>query len=228
MSGTGAGNGRSSSADGWTRWAPWTAVGFVVFFIGSVVASSPPSDGASDARWVAAYSTHSDQVEHVATGVLLVLAGLFLMVFLTHLWTRIAIAQQPHVTSPLPIVAAGVAATCMAVGGILMGATSGSLLGSAPMPSADFLRFGNDTGFIMVGIPGMIATAISIACLSVQAHSAGIFGKRLLWFSLVVAVVLLASFAFLPIAALLIWLIVVAVTLLRGRQVAGQVVPVVS
>jgi hypothetical protein len=225
MSGMGAKIERSGATDGWSRWAPWTGVGFVALFIGSVVASSPPSDGASNARWVAAYSTHSDQVEHVATGVLLVLAGLFLMMFLTHLWTRIAEARQPRFTSPLPIVAAGVAATCMAVGGILMGATSGSLLGSAPMPSADFLRFGNDAGFIMVGIPGMIATAISIACLSVQAHSAGIFGKRLMWFSLAVGVVLLASFAFLPIAALLVWLIVVAVSLLRRREVARQVVP---
>jgi hypothetical protein len=198
MSGMGAKIERSGATDGWSRWAPWTGVGFVALFIGSVVASSPPSDGASNARWVAAYSTHSDQVEHVATGVLLVLAGLFLMMFLTHLWTRIAEARQPRFTSPL---------------------------GSAPMPSADFLRFGNDAGFIMVGIPGMIATAISIACLSVQAHSAGIFGKRLMWFSLAVGVVLLASFAFLPIAALLVWLIVVAVSLLRRREVARQVVP---
>lgn len=213
---------RSGSPGGWSRRAPWTGVGFVALFIGSVVASSPPSDGASDARWVASYSTRSDQIEHVATGVLLVLAGLLLMVFLTHLWTRIAEARQPHFTSPLPVVAAGVAASCMAVGGILMGLTAGSLLGSAPMPSADFLRFGNDAGFVMVGIPGMIATAISIACLSVQAHSVGIFGKRLLRFSLAVGVVLLASFAFLPIAALLVWLIVVAVSLLRGRRSPGR------
>ena len=73
----------------------------------------------------------------------------------------------------------------------------------------------------------MLATAISIACLSVQAHTAGLFGKRLLWFSLVVSVVLLASFAFLPIAALLVWLIVVAVSLLRSEP-AGQVVAVGS
>lgn len=226
MSETATGNARTRSSDGWSRWVPWTGVGFVVLFIGSVVASSPPSDTAPDTRWVAAYSTHSDQVQHVATGVLLILAGLFLMVFLTHLWTRIAVARQPAVLSPLPVVAAGVTATCMGMGGVLMGVTSGALLGSAPMPGADLLRFGNDAGFILVGIPGMLAAALSIACLSVQAHAAGIFGKRLLWFSLVVAVVLLASFEFFPILALLVWLIVVAVTLLRGPQVAGRVVPV--
>lgn len=227
MSGMGAKVERPGSPDAWSRWAPWTGVGFVLVFIGSVVVSSPPSDTASDARWVAAYSTHSDQVQHVATGVLLVLAGLFLMMFLTHLWTRIAAASQSRALSPLPIVAAGVAAACMAMGGILMGAVSGSLLGSAPMPGADLLRFGNDAGFAMVGIPGMLATAISIACLSVQAHRARVFGKRLLWFSLVVSVVLLASFAFLPIAALLVWLIVVAVSLLRSEP-AGRVVAAVS
>jgi hypothetical protein len=72
----------------------------------------------------------------------------------------------------------------------------------------------------MVGVPGMLAAALSIAALSIQAHAAGIFGKRLRTFSLVVAVVLLASLEFFPIAALLIWLVVVAVALLRGRDLA--------
>ena len=207
----------SGTSRGWSRLAPWTAAGFVVFFIAGVVASSPPSDNASNARWVSDYATHSKQLGHIATGVFLVLAGLCLVSFLTQLWTRVAAARQAQSISPLPVVAAGVAAACMGVGGVLMAATSAMVNGSAPMPSADLLRFGNDAGFIMVGIPAMLATSLSIACLAVQAHAAGIFGKRLLWFSALVAVVLLPSFLFFPIAALLIWLVVVAVALLRAQ-----------
>jgi hypothetical protein len=209
---------RVRPANGWMRLAPWSGIAFVVLFLGSVVASSPPNDSASDARWVADYSTSGKQAGHLATGVLLVVAGLSLLTFLTHLWTTIAAARQPRSVSPLPIVAAGVAAACICVGGVFMGVIAGDmLLGSSPMPDADLLRFCNDIGFVMVGVPGMLAAALGIACLSAQARAAGIFGRRLHIFSLAVAIILLASLEFVPIVALLVWLIVVAVVLLRAN-----------
>jgi hypothetical protein len=61
-----------------------------------------------------------------------------------------------------------------------MGVVGGDmLLSSAPMPDADLLRFCNDLGFVMVGVPGMLAAALGIGALSFQAHAAGIVGKRL-------------------------------------------------
>jgi hypothetical protein len=198
------------------RVAPYSGIAFVVFFIASVAVSSVPKATASDHAWLAAYATHAKQVGHLATGVLLVLAGLSLMTFLTHLWTRVAEAGDPRAVSPLPVVAAGVSAACIAAGGVLMATTSGSaLIGSAPIPGADVLRLGNDVGFAMVGVAGMFAAALSIGCLSVQARAAGIFGTRLTRFSVAVAVVLLASVVFLPIVALLVWLVAVTVTLTR-------------
>jgi hypothetical protein len=211
---------REGSSDGWARLAPWTAIAFVVVFVAGIVVSSPPDDSASNARWTANYSTHGKQLGHLATGVFLILAAILLMSFLTHLWTRIAMARQPRILSPLPIVAAGVAAACIAVGGALMGVAAGdTLLSSSPLPDADILRLGNDLGFVMVGIPGMLATALSIAFLSVQAHAAGIFGARMRTFGLIVAVLLLASLEFFPIAALLVWLIVAAIVLLRAPAI---------
>jgi hypothetical protein len=210
---------RPVSSDAWARRAPLVAIAFVVFFLAGVVVSSPPDDSAPDARWVANYATSGKQAQHLATGVFLILAALCLASFLTHLWTRISRARPAHILSPLAIVAAGVSAACIAAGGALMGIVGGDmLLSSSPMPDADLLRFTNDLGFVMVGIPGMLAAALSIAALSIQAHAAGIFGTRLRTFGLVVAVVLLASLEFFPIAALLIWLVVVAVALLKGHD----------
>jgi hypothetical protein len=74
----------------------------------------------------------------------------------------------------------------------------------------------------MVGVAGMSAAALSIAGLSVQAHAAGLFGRWFLVLGLVVAVLLLGAFAFFPIAALLIWLIVVAIALMRNPAVTVQ------
>lgn len=207
-------------ASTWARRTPLTGIGFVVFFIASVVVSAPPADNVPDSTWIANYGTHSEQLRHIATGYCLVFAGLCLASFLTHLWTRISAARAPERISPLPLVAAGAAAACTAVGGVLMAGIAGSLLfGSAPMPGAELLRFGNDVGFAMVGVAGMLAAALSIACLSVQAHAAGIFGKRMLRFSIAVAAVLLAAVAFVPILALLVWLIV-AVRILTRQPVA--------
>lgn len=202
----------------WKRAAPLTGIAFVVFFIASVAVSSVPKNTASDAAWLAAYATHAKQAGHLATGVLLVLAAISLMSFLTHLWTRIADARAPEATSPLPIIAAGASAACIMVGGVVMAAVSGSaLLYSQPLPGADVLRLTDSLGFAIVSVAGMPAAALSIAGVSLQARSAGVFSARLTRLSLVVAAVLLAAVAFVPILALLVWLIVITVVLMRER-----------
>ena len=206
-----------------SRWGPLTGIAFVVFFLASVVVSTVPANDASNKAWVAAYTGHGHAAQHLATGVLLVFAALSLMSFLTLLWRRIAAARQPVAVSPLPLVAAGVSAACIAVGGVVMGSISGSILFSTlRVPDADLLRFGNDLGFAMVGVGGMLAAALSVACLSVQARSAGVFGRKLTLLGLLVSVVLLGAVEFLPIAALLIWLVIASITLMRRRFVAGH------
>jgi hypothetical protein len=197
------------------RWAPLTGIATVVFFAISVIASSPPGTGASDTAWTAAY-TGSHDAGHIATGVCLVLSGLMFVLFAAELWRRITrrgLADRRP--SPLPLVAAGVAAACMSVGGMLMAAPSAVVSGGGPVPGADVLRLCNNTGFALVAIPGMLAVAIAVAALSVQGRRAELFGRRLQVFGFVVAPILLASILFVPIVAWLIWLVVLAVYQLR-------------
>jgi hypothetical protein len=198
------------------RAAPLSGLAFIAFFAASVMISSVPANTASNSAWVAAYATHGDQAGHLATGICLVLAGLSLATFLTHLWTRVVEARRPDVVNPLPVVAAAISASCIAAGGIMMAAASGStLIFSQPIPGAALLRLANDLGFAMVGVAGMPAAALSIACLSVQARAAGVMTTRIMRFSLIVSVVLLGSLAFIPILALMAWLLVVAIPLIR-------------
>ena len=204
------------------RAAPLSGLAFIGLFAASVMISNVPANTASDSAWVAAYATHGDQARHLATGIGLVLDGLSLATFLTHLWTRVVAARRPDAVSPLPIFAAGISASCIAVGGIMMAAASGSaLLFSQPIPGGALLRLGNDLGFAMVGVAGMPAAALSIACLSVQARAAGVMTTRMMRFSLIVSVVLLGSIAFIPIVALVIWLLLVAIPLIR-RPAPGE------
>ncbi len=201
------------------RWAPLSGIAFVVFFIAGIVASSPPSDKASDAKWIASYTGHGNQLGHVLTGVFLVLAALSFVSFVSVVWTRIVEASRPAVVNPLPLLAAGVAAACIAGGGVLMAAVAGaSLTNSLPVPGADLLRFSDTSGFTMVSIAGMLAAALCVVCLSVQARGAGVFGRKIAALGLVASVILLASFLFFPILALLVWLVAASVALLRSPQ----------
>lgn len=194
---------------------------FAVFFVTSVAISSPPADTASDTKWIANYSGHGHQIQHAATGIMLVLAALCLMTFLTTLWRRIA-DSRPGPTSPLPIVAAGAAAAGIAAGGVLMAAVSASELGGAyPLPGADVLRLASDAGFGLVALGGMWSAALAVVVLSVQGRQAGIFGPRLAIFGEIVAVLLLFSLLFVPIIALLVWSVVVAVSWLRKQDAVG-------
>lgn len=207
------------------RWAPLTGVGFVVFFLASVVVSSPPADSAPAARWVANYTGHGHQLSHEVTGVLLVLAALSLMSFLVMFWSRIGAARERARHSAVPLVAAGVSAASIAAGGVLMASGSTVTQGFAKSDltgTATVLRFVNDAGFTMVAVPGMLAAALAVAMLSVQARRAGLFGPKLTGFGVVVAVILLASLAFVPIVALMAWLVVTAVILIRRSSAVAQ------
>ncbi len=196
---------------------------FVALFIAAVTASSPPADNAPASRWIANYTGHANQARHLATGLLLVLAGLSLLTFLTGLWRRITLAEPTISFSPLPVAAAAVSAACIAAGGIVMGVISGGeLLGNYPLPSADVLRLTNDLGFALAGVAGMIAAAVSVACISVQGHRAGLFGARVRVLGIATAIILLASIAFIPIVALLIWVLVTATIIIRLPHQTGE------
>jgi hypothetical protein len=200
------------------RSAMLAGTGFIVFFIGGVISSSPPGNNASNAQWVANYTGSGNDWSHVLSGVFLILAALCLMTFLTGMWQRISSARPAGTTSPLPLVAAGVAATLMALGGILMAYIAGSeLSGTYPLPSADLLRLSNGLGFLVTGIPGMAATALCLAVLAAQARRAGVFGSKMAVFSWIVAAALLLSFLFVPIVALMVWIVVSIVSARREQ-----------
>jgi hypothetical protein len=203
---------------GTSRWEATSGLAFVVFFLGSVAVSNPPADNAPDSRWIASYTGHGNQAGHLATGLLLVLAGLSLLAFLTGIWRRMAGADGTRSLNPLPIVVAAVSAACIAAGGIAMGAVSGAeLTGSHPLPGADVLRFSNDLGFALAGVAGMLAAGLSVAGLSIQGYRLGLIGRKARFSGIAVGVILLASIAFFPIIALLIWVVVTAIQSLRQR-----------
>jgi hypothetical protein len=197
------------------RWAPVSGLAFAIFFVAGVVASNVPADSASDRAWLAAYST-THSAGHLATAYSLVLAGLSLAAFLGTLWMRILRARRTTFPSPVPLLAAAVAGSCMAAGGVLMGVVSVAPLRGYPQ----IIRLGSDGGFAMVGVGAMLAASLSVACLSAMALDAGVLGRPMAWSGIVVAVVLLGGIFFVPIAALIVWTVAAAIVLLRHPEAA--------
>ncbi len=198
------------------RWEPYAGIAYVVFFVGSLLSSNPPADNAPDQTWTARYTGHSEQAGHLATGFLLLLAGLALMTFLVALWRRIAQLHPTGELSRLPIAAAGTAAALMGAGGMVMGYISGGeIVGRYPLPGADLLRMSNDLGFALAGVAGSLAAAVAVATLSVQGHAAGVFGAKMRAGGIITAVALLLSILFAPILLLLAWVLTVAIRWIR-------------
>jgi hypothetical protein len=105
------------------------------------------------------------------------------------------------------------------------------IFGSMPEPSPGILRVMEDAGTPLVFVGGMIALAVSVASLSLQARAAGAFGKGLTVFSLIMAVLTVFSFEFFPVLAPLIWVLTVSIVLIRrptlvraGGEPAGHAV----
>lgn len=195
----------------------WTGIGFAVLFVASVVVSNPPADNASNATWIANYTGTAEQVRHLATGILLVLAGLCFAAFVTALWRRIQ-AASPSI-GPLPLVTVAAAAGCMAAGGVVQAFVSGSeLVGRYPLPGADILRLGNDLGFALVGVAGMLAAAVTVGCVSLQGRRAGLIGHKTHVFGMIVAVTLVFGVVFVPILLLLVWSLVIAIQWMRASS----------
>jgi hypothetical protein len=148
------------------------------------------------------------------------------MVFITGLWRRIAARTRGGAPSPLPVIAAGAAAACFAAGGLIMGWISGSELGGRyPLPSPDLLRMSNELGFVMVGIGAMASMAVAVVGLAMQGYAAGLFGSRLRAASIVVGVLLIAGETFVPVIIFVLWVIVVAIYLLRQRETTASLEP---
>jgi hypothetical protein len=216
--GTGIMDAPNAAADsrraGW-RWEPLTGIAFVVLFVAAVFILPTPNDDDPDKTWLAFYADHTHQVLSVVAAFMFVFAGLCLLAFLTCVWQRIR-ARRPG-TSPLPLLTATMAAMGIALAGLVGATITGAMIfGSLKEPGVDALKVVEEMAFPILLIGGVYPAALSVAVLGFQARAAGLFPKWLLILSYVAGVVLLGSVVFFPMILLVIWVIVVAIFLLRS------------
>ena len=198
-----------------SRWEHWPAPPSPCSSSAASSPAAPPADHASDASWIANYTGHGHQIQHTATGILLVLAALSLMTFLTTIWRRIA-SIRPD-TSPLPLVAAGTASACIAAGGVLMASVSASeLCGVLPAARRRRPPAGQRRRIRARGARRHVGRRSSPSpCCASRSRATGVLGSRLALFGQVAAGLLILSLLFVPIIPLLVWAAIVGITSLR-------------
>jgi hypothetical protein len=216
-----AGDARLPARAGWPGWAPVSGITFVVLFVASIFMENAPDPNASDTAWTHYFASASNRELAVASALLGVIAALALLSFVVIIWARVAAAARPSAASPLPVAATALSAACIAVGSLLQALIPGGMIfGSLPEPSPDIMRVlaGAAAPLILVG--GMLALALAVASLALQARAAGAFGTSMTIFSLVVAGITVFSFQFFPVLAPLVWAVTLSIALIRRPTLA--------
>ncbi len=205
-----------------TKWPFAAGLGFAVAFFFAFFITNTPDGNASDQKWHDYFASSGHRAELIVSGFLFAIAGLMAISFLGSLWSRIAAAGGVR-PGPIPLLAAGLGATCIVIGGVMNAVISGAMaFGDMPEPSAETLRAFDNLSFPVITVGGMIAMGFAIAVLSIQARRSGVIGGALAGFGLVTAVCAVASFLFFPMLLVLIWFIVASIALLRAPAPADN------
>jgi hypothetical protein len=218
-----AGGPQTRTASRSTSYAPLVyGLGFVVLFVVAFFMEDTPDGNASNAKWTSYFASKSHRTELIVSAFLFVVAALLLLALFTELASRVRDEARPD-QSRFGLGAATIGATCIAIGGVANAVVAGAMaFGNAPEPNADVLRYGDNLGYPILAVAGMISVAVAIVVLSVQAGRVGLFSKGVVIASVVLGVLTLLSFLFFPLLAMLIWVITASIVLTRqGAAAAG-------
>jgi hypothetical protein len=197
---------------------PWLGIAYAVLFFFAFFITNTPDDNKSNATWVNWYAKSGHRTELVVSAFLFMLASLCLITFLSEMWSRVTVPNESGQRNPLALAAGGMAAGAIAIGGTLNAIIAGAMVfGNLHEPGPDVLRLSLDMGYPVIAIPGMIALALAMGILTINAGKVGLFGRKLTIFGIVLAVLTVASFLFFPLVAMLVWSIVASVVLVRSK-----------
>jgi len=200
-----------------TRLAPIAGILFVVLLIvGLFLIADIPEARDSDQE-IADYLADSDRhVWNIVGFYLWVVAGISFLWFLSHLRGVLRRAEgEPGTLSTLAFIG-GVLFTAMLLvsGGAVAAVPGGIELGEANKPDPDFVRYLPQLGWVILTIGGAFAAIALVFSTSILTLKTGVFPKWVAWLGFVAALALLFAATFLPMIALLIWVLAVSIVLL--------------
>lgn len=200
---------------GWRHGVTIAGMAFAVLFVAGLLTSAgTPDYDAPPQEWADWYTDSGNRGMQVISMLLLVLSALSLLVFAAGLYRRLRSFSLDRHGWPLVALAAGVVlATLITVSAVAMSTVSAAMEFSPtdfPVPGADVAQVLEQLGFGVLLLGGGWAAALFVAAVSLSARGTAALPAWMATAGLVVAVLLLASVAFLPMLLLPIWALVVS------------------
>jgi hypothetical protein len=204
----------------WDRWGPLTGILSVAFMLAAfLVASNTPDTNASDAKIVTYFDKSSHQTQQLV-GVFLFLAGILLfLAFVSVLRSRLAATEgQPGRLAPLAL-GAGVANAVFWFTAIALFVGPGLTAGDTDKFHLDpnTFRLFNDTGFVFFVAAGT-AGALVVWATSAVAMRSGLLPRWFGWVGVVVGILNLVTFFFIPTFVYWLWIVVTGALLTARRR----------
>lgn len=194
----------------------------VMFLVGTAILNVPTK--ATDGELVQWWSSNSHQLDALVSMISFTLAGLFFLVFLAHLRTRLLAFEGGAGTLTTIVFSAGL----LFVAALFAAATARGVISYAlkspaaeePLPSADFLRYLPQISYVVLGFCGLMSAALAIAVTSLLAFRTRVFGRAIAWLGVACAAGLIAANIILigvgAIPAMLLWTVATSVSFWRG------------
>lgn len=198
----------------WSRTTMLTGIAFAVCFVaGMILAGATPESDAADAEWTEWFSDSGNRVGALASMALLVIASLTFVVFLTGLCHRLRSTRADNEGPTQVAWGAGLLfAAVIALAGVTANSMSGAVeLGDIPIPAPDVLRAIEQVGFGMGLVVAPLFAALAVAAASLAARPLAVLPRWLVIAGYVAAVLLIFSTLFIPLVALPLWALAVAI-----------------
>jgi prepilin signal peptidase PulO-like enzyme (type II secretory pathway) len=114
-------------------------------------------------------------------------------------------------------------ALLMAGGHVIAAVAAAVEFRDAPVTDPDFVRVLPQLGYGLFLVGGAFSAIVLVLTTSVLSLQTGVFPQWLAWLGILVAIVLLLAVIFLPMIALLIWVLAVSIVLLTRREETATV-----
>lgn len=208
------------------RWAPLGGIIFVVLMIvGVFLLGDHPDPDAPDQEIADYLGDSGNHTRNFIGAYAWVLAGVGLLWFLTHLRGVLRSAEGGTGTLSNLGFAAGLVFTALLMAsGAAISAVAGAVeFRDAPDIDPDFVRILPQLGYGMFLFGGGFTAIVLVLTTSVISLQTGVFPQWLSWLGVFAAIVLLFAIIFLPMIALLIWVLAVSIVMLMRSDETATV-----
>lgn len=208
----------------WERWAPLGGIVFVVLYVVAIAVGLGPNVDDADTEIVAYFDDSGNRSTDMAVAFLLAVAGLFFLWFLSEFYRRCRQADGGQGVLATLVLAAGLAfiAVLFVANVAVHSASAAAVFTDGFEADANVVRMFDSLGSGLV-ITAFMVSALLVAAASVVALRTALLPRWLAWVGFPVALLLLASFAFLPMLLFIAWVLVVSVVLIvRPGEVVGS------